>query len=72
MMNNCKVCGFEYHSVHVTYDDFELPYITKKCGKYVEKCQDLNFMMRNLHGGHNFIRNVSRSDKWRNEGSDDE
>lgn len=71
-MKKCKVCGVEYHSAHVTYDGFELPYITKKCGKYVEKCQDSDCMTCSLDGGHRFIRNGSGRHKWIDEGSGDE
>lgn len=72
MMKKCKECGVEYHDAHVTYDGHTIPYITKKCGKYVEKCKDPDCWTCCLHGGHNFIKNGNGRHKWKNEGSGDE
>lgn len=65
-MKKCKECGVEYHDAHVTYDGHTIPYITQKCGNYVEKCQDPYCMTCCLHGGHNFIKNGNGRHKWKN------
>lgn len=67
-MKKCQLCGIEYHSAHVTYDGYSTPYITRKCGKYTEKCQDVDCMKCCLDGGHEFVKNGNGRHKWIDEG----